>query len=140
VPALAAASLATAVTAGALLYAFRDDRRLADHYRATLAQAHGSSFTAVQLHTTTGAPGGTLFAYRGTPSWIIVTVTTPYRTTVERAELVSRDGRTIPLPAFRLSSGSWGGALPVDPATIAGLHLLDSDGRPLLLAYLPRSW
>src|SRR5262249_6157168 len=38
----AAAVAAAAVTAGAVLVAGRDDRRLADHYRSVLAEAHGS--------------------------------------------------------------------------------------------------
>ena len=59
---------------------------------------------------------------------------------IDRAELVSRDGHRTPLPAFRLSAGSWGGALPIDLAAVAGLHLLDRNGRSLLVAYLPRSW
>src|SRR5262245_6854787 len=47
-PAVAAALAAGLLTAGGLLLAFRDDRRVADHYRATLAQADGTYFGALR--------------------------------------------------------------------------------------------
>src|SRR5437867_5785616 len=67
---LVAAALASLVTAAGVLYGVRDDRRLASEYRATLAQAHGSSFKAVALQDDTGSNAGNLFVYRGSPSWI----------------------------------------------------------------------
>ncbi len=140
VPALAAALVAAAVTAGTLLLAFRDDRQLAGQYRATLARAHGSAFTAAQLRTVAGRPAGTVFLYRGSPSWIMITVEGRYRSRVERAELVSVDGRPISLETFRLGSGSWGGTLPADPKTLHRLRLLAAGGRIVLTAYLPRDW
>ena len=136
-PAVAAALAAAALTAGGLLLAFRDDRQLADHYRATLAEAHGSYFGAVRLRDPAGAPAGVLFSYRGSPSWIVITVDSGDRASVARAELVLRDGRRIPLRGFRLDRGAWGGALPVDPGAIAALHLLSPDGRSALVATLP---
>ena len=58
--ALVAAALlvAVGVTAGAMLLGFRDERRLAAHYRATLAQAQGSYFGADRLHDGAGEPAG----------------------------------------------------------------------------------
>src|SRR5438034_844853 len=41
---VAAAIASAAIASGALLFALRDDRRLADHYRGTLTEAHGSYF------------------------------------------------------------------------------------------------
>jgi hypothetical protein len=133
--ALAGAVAATvAITAGAMLLAFGDDRRLADHYRATLAQANGEYFGALRLADPAGRAGGTLFAYRGAPSWMLVTVAPRHRAAVERAELVTRDGRRIPLPSFRLEAGVWGGSLPVDLPQVAALHLVGRDGRSVLMA------
>jgi hypothetical protein len=136
---LVAASLAAATAVAGVLFLVRDDLRLAGEYRATLAEAHGSSFRAVPLRDTAGSPAGTAFVYRGSPSWILVTVDT-VTSPVTRAELVTRDNRRVPLEAFTLSSGSWGGVLPVDAGTVAAIHLLDRSGRSILVAYLPESW
>jgi hypothetical protein len=133
-----AAVLATAValTAGGMLLGFRDDRRLADHYRATLAQANGSYFGAVRLADAAGRPGGVVFAYRGSPSWILVTVAPAQRPDVAEAELIDRSGRRIPLASFRLAGGAWGGSIPLDLRDVAAVHLVGADGRSLLVAQL----
>jgi hypothetical protein len=133
-PAIAAAAAAVAITAGGLLFAFQDDRRLADEYRAALTEADGRYFGAVRLADAAGRPGGVLFRYRGSPSWILVTVAPQYRASIERAELVDRNGRSIPLPSFRLADGTWGGAVPVELEDVAAVRLLDADDRPVLVA------
>jgi hypothetical protein len=135
-PAVAAAAAAAAITAGGLLLAFGDDRRLADQYRAALAQANGTYFGAVRLSDPAGQPGGVLFRYRGSPSWLVVTVAPEYRGSIERAELVDRSGRRIPLPSFRLVDGAWGGSVPVDLANVAAVELIGVDGRSVLVARL----
>ena len=117
-----------------MLFAFGDDRRLADEYRAALDEANGSYFGAVRLADAAGRPGGVLFRYRGDPSWILVTVDPRYRGAIEQAELIARDGRRIPLRSFRLTDGAWGGALPVPLEDVAAVHLLGADGRPVLVA------
>jgi hypothetical protein len=136
--ALVAATVLAAVgiTAGAMLYGSRDERRLADHYRATLAQAQGSYFGAVRLHDGAGEPGGVVFAYRGFPSWLTITVAAEHRSSVHGAELVDRNGDRIPLGSFRLVDGVWGGALPVGLESVAAVHLVGEDGRSLLIAEL----
>jgi Putative zinc-finger len=133
---VAAVAAAVVVTAGGMLLGFRDDRRVADQYRATLAKAHGTYFGSVQLADAAGKPGGVLFAYRGSPSWILVTVTPRHRASVERAELVDRSGRRIPLASFQLADGVWGGSLPVGLGDVAAVHLVGGDGRSALVAEL----
>jgi Putative zinc-finger len=135
-PATAAAAAAVAVTAGGMLLAFRDDRRVADQYRATLAQAHGTYFGATRLADAAGRPGGVLFRYRGSPSWILLTVAPQHRASIERAELVDRTGRRIPLTSFRLADGAWGGSIPVDLEDVAAVHLVSVGGRSVLVAQL----
>jgi Putative zinc-finger len=127
---------AVAITAGAMLVEFREDRRLADSYRATLQQANGKYFRAVPLADAAGRRAGVLFAYRGAPSWILVTVPPRHRGSVEQAELIARDGRVLPLASFRLSDGAWGGSIPVDLREVAAVHLLGGDGRAILVAAL----
>jgi hypothetical protein len=140
-PALAfAATLAVAValTAGGVLFAARDDLRLAHHYRSTLTAAHGSYFGAVRLDDSDGDEGGVLFIYRGAPSWLMVTVHAGYRPSAKRVELVGRNGRVVPLPWPRLTIGSWGGALPIELDDVAAVRVADRDGRVLLTARMPR--
>jgi hypothetical protein len=132
----AAVLVAVGVTAGAMLLEFRDERRLAAHYRATLAQAQGSYFGAVRLHDAAGESAGVVFAYRGSPSWLTITVASEHRDSVQGAELVAASGERIRLASFRLVDGVWGGALPVGLEAAAAVHLLDEDGRSLLIAEL----
>jgi hypothetical protein len=70
---------------------------------------------------------------------MLVTVDSP-SSRATQAELVTRYGKTLALPAFALSSRSWGGALPLDARQVAAIHLLDDAGRSVLVAYLPDSW
>jgi Putative zinc-finger len=133
---VAAVAAAVAITAGAMLVGVRDDRRLADQYRDTLAQANGTYFGAAPLADAAGRRGGVLFVYRGSPSWILVTVAPPFRGAVARAELVDRGGRRIPLPSFRLADGAWGGSIPLDLQHVAAVHLVGADGRSELVAEL----
>jgi hypothetical protein len=134
--AVAAVAVAVAITAGGMLLGFRDERRLADHYRATLTLANGTYFGARVLADPAGHPGGVVFAYRGSPSWILVTVTPPHRASVAGAEIVDRSGRRIPLASFRLVNGTWGGSLPVDFRDVVAVHLVSRDGRSALVAQL----
>jgi Putative zinc-finger len=129
-----AVAAAVAITAGAMLVGFRDERRLADQYRSALAEAHGTYFGARRLEDAAGRSGGVLFTYRGAPSWIVVTVSPSYRGSLERAELVDRGGRRIPLRSFQLADGAWGGSIPVDLREVAAVHLVEENGRSVLVA------
>ena len=138
-PLAAALAAAVVVTAGGLLYAVQDDRHLADHYRATLTEAHGSYFGAARLHDDAGKAAGVLFVYRGSPSWLMVTVDPPYRATARRVELVGADGRVIPIPWPRLTQGAWGGSLPVDLGAVESVRLVSKEGRVLLATTMPET-
>lgn len=136
--AVGAVAAAVAIAVGAMLIGTRDDRRLADQYRAALEEANGRYFSAAQLVDAAGRRGGVLFTYRGTPSWILVTVSPEFRGSVDRAELVDRSGRRIPLASYRLVDGAWGGSIPVDLQDVAAVHLVGKDGRSALVAELQR--
>lgn len=135
----AAALAASALTAGGLLLSFRDDRQLADQYRAALAEAHGSYFGAVRLEDAAGTEGGVVFVYRGSPSWLMITVALPYRAAVARAEIVGTDGRRMPLTWFQPGDATRGGPLPLDLGAISAVRLLARDGHSLLAAGLQRT-
>jgi hypothetical protein len=121
-PAVAAA----AVSAVVLAAVYHDDHVTAERYRDTLAQADGQYFTAQPLLDETGADAGFVFAYQGTPSWVLVTVDPAHRDRVSSGELVTKDKRTIPLPSLQLDhkNGSWGGAIPTSLYKVASIRLL----------------
>ena len=107
----------------------------AARYRATLAQANGTSFQAQPLRDGTGAQAGIAFGYQGRPSWMLVTVDARHRAQVTSAELVTRDRGTIPLPGFRLGpDGSWGGTIPANLYDVTALRLLGNRPGEVLTA------
>jgi hypothetical protein len=130
-PALAAA----VVTAAVLIGVYSDDRRTAERYRETLAQADGQYFRAEPLTDEAGARGGVAFGYQGSPSWLFLTVHPRHRDAVDRADLVTRGGRTIPVRSLELDpQGSWGGAIPVPLSKVASIRLLGASAGEVLQA------
>jgi Putative zinc-finger len=139
-PRLGPALAAAAVTAAALIAVYSDDHRTAERYREALATADGRYFQAEHLTDAAGAEAGVAFGYEGTPSWLFVTVEPPHRDDVTSGELVTRAGRTIPLPSLQLDRrGSWGGAIPVSLYRVASLRLLGDRPGEVLEAPLARS-
>jgi hypothetical protein len=123
-----------------LFLSFNDDRQLANEYRQALSAAHGSAFAAVRLRDTARAAHGSVSLYKGSPSWLVVTVDRAPRERIARAEIVSRSGRRAPLRGFRLTSGVWGGALPIPFDQVASVQLLGEQGRSVLAAYMTGHW
>jgi Putative zinc-finger len=139
VMALAPPVAAAAVTAGILVGVYRDDHVTAERYRDTLAEANGRYFTAEPLRDEAGDRAGVVFGYQGTPSWMFVTVYLDHRDQVASAELVTRSGRQVALPGFRLDprQGSWGGAIPADLSDVASIRLLGDRPGEVLEAAIP---
>jgi hypothetical protein len=136
-PRLGPAVAAAAVTAAVLVGVYHDDRQTAAEYRGILDQAGGQYFQAGKLQDEMGAKGGVAFGYEGTPSWLLVTVNPAHRGDVKTAQLVTTDGRTIPLRSFHLDSrGSWGGAIPVKLYKVAHIRLLGERPGEILQASL----
>jgi hypothetical protein len=132
-PALATA----AVTAAVLVGVYHDDHQTAARYHEILDQAGGQYFQAEPLRDENGARSGVAFGYEGSPSWLLLTVNPAHRTDVKSAELLTRDGRTIPLRSFDLDrSGSWGGAIPVKLYKVAQIRLLGERPGEILQASL----
>jgi len=131
--------VAAAVTAAALVAVYDDDRQTAERYRAALEQANGQYFQAQPLVDASGAEGGVVFGYQGTPSWVFVTVDPAHRDGITRGQLVTRNGRTIALRPLELdpNQGSWGGAIPVNLYEVGSFRLLGERGRELLEASFP---
>ena len=138
-PRLGPALAAAAVTAAVLVGVYHDDHQTAQRYRETLAQAGGRYFQADALADRNGARAGVAFGYEGSPSWVLVTVDAAHRDEVTRGELLTRDGRRIPLPRLELDrNGSWGGAIPVSLYRVASIRLLGDGPGEVLQAGFPR--
>jgi hypothetical protein len=137
VPVGAAAAAALAALAIAL-GATSDDRRLADHYRATLAAANGSSFEAARLYAAGKTRAGLVYGYRGTPSWIFVATYNPYHSTAYSVELVTNDGGRVALPSLQLDprTGSAGQAIPLDLQDVTAIRLIGPGRGDVLEAQL----
>jgi hypothetical protein len=131
VPAVAAA------TALAMSISFSSDRRLASQYRAALQGAHGTYFQSAHLNTTAGQEAGVVFAYQGSPSWLFYSMRAGYGGGPYKEQIVTRDGRTVTLPPFRLINGTWGIATPIPVRDIALVKLIPRPPGAALQATLP---
>jgi hypothetical protein len=139
--AVAAAAVAAAATAGVVLGSTSDDRRLADHYRAALATAHGTDFEAARLRAPGQVPAGVVYGYRGSPSWIFVAIYRPYRATTYSIELAMTSGRRVTLSSLRLDTrtGSAGQSIPVDLHLVSSVRLVGTRGGDVLEARFPHT-
>lgn len=131
VPAVAAA------TALAMSVSYSSDRKLANQYRAALQGAHGKFFQSAHLRAPSGQQAGIVFAYQGSPSWLFYVVDGSYGGGPYTERIVTRSGRTISLPAFRLVNGTWGVATPVPARDVARVTLISRPRGPALQAVLP---
>jgi hypothetical protein len=123
--------VASAITAVALLAAFRDDRRLADQYRSALARVGGQYFQAARLRAADGTAVGKVFGYQGKPSWLVLIVYEPYRRGSFTGELVSKQGRHVAIPATELDprQSVWGGVIKIDLRDVALVRLVSKKGE-----------
>ena len=128
---------AAAAAVGVTLAVVAGDLRDASHYHQALDTAHGKEFESYSLRTGDGAAAGTVFSYEGSPSWVFLTVDAAHRGGVASGELVLDDGSQVPLRPFAVdpSTGSWGGAIPVDPKRVSVLRLTGPGGQPLIAKF-----
>jgi hypothetical protein len=121
-----------AATAIALTLVNSDDRHLASQYRAALDGANGKFFESARLRAPDGRQVGTVFGYQGSPSWMFYVLSGPYSTGLYSEQIVTRSGRSITLPQFRLVDASWGIATPVPVRDVALVRLVRQPrGQPL---------
>jgi hypothetical protein len=133
---LAPAAVAAAVATFVVLNVTSDDRRLADHYRSTLAEANGSYFDAARLQAPGDVRAGVVYGYRGRPSWIFIAVDPRFRAAEYTVELALTSGQRVPLRSLRLDAGSGGRAIPVDLYRVAAVRLVGSARGDVLEARL----
>ena len=139
-----AASIAAALAlgAGAVYQGTSGDRRLADSYRAVLAQGHGSFFAAAPLKSPAGTLGS-VYGYQGQPSWLFATLSRPTAQPGRYdVQLITRDGRHLSLGRTVLGGThrTWGTQIPVPLAQVSQLRFEPASGQPAMTAYLnPRN-
>jgi hypothetical protein len=133
----AAVVAAAAATAVAMNVSYSSDRQLASQYRAALQGAHGKYFQSARFRTPEGDQVGTVFGYQGSPSWLFYVLSGPYSSGLYREQIVTRAGRTVTLPPFRLVDASWGIATPIPLRDIAVVRLIPGRGGATLEAPLP---
>jgi hypothetical protein len=133
----AALAAVAAATALAMSVSYSSDRSLASQYRAALQGAHGKYFQSARLNSPAGQAAGIVFAYQGSPSWLFYTLNGRYAGGLYTEQIVTRSGRTLTLPAFRLVNGSWGIATPIPIRDIALVKLIRQPGGAALKATLP---
>jgi Putative zinc-finger len=126
-----------AAAAVALVIAHGPDHRLADQYRAALQGGQGRYFQSARLRAPDGSEVGKVFAYEGSPSWLFYVLSDRYSTGTYREQLVTRGGRIVTLPRFRLVSASWGVAIPVALRDVATVRLTRAPGGRTFEAELP---
>ncbi|HEY7102791.1 MAG TPA: zf-HC2 domain-containing protein [Mycobacteriales bacterium] len=114
-----------------------DDRRLADHYRQTLAVADGRYLTAAGLAEASGQKAGHVFAYQGSPSWLFVELTAAPASGSYAIRLVTTDNRTVDAGVCRVTAGSGAYGRTIDLAVSAIRRVeLVQPGSPTLVATL----
>jgi hypothetical protein len=133
----AALAAVAAATALAMSASYSSDRSLASQYRAALQGAHGKYFQSARLSSPAGQEAGIVFAYQGSPSWLFYTLNGRYAGGLYKEQIVTRSGRALTLPAFRLVNGSWGVATPIPVRDIALVKLIRQPGGIALKATLP---
>lgn len=116
---------------------YRSDRQLASQYRAALEGAHGRYFQSAQLHAPNGEQAGIVFGYQGSPSWLFYVLSGRHGDGLYKEQIVTRSGKTVTLPPFRLVAGSWGIATPIPLRDIARVRLIRQPRGPALEAPLP---
>jgi Putative zinc-finger len=138
-PAVVAAALA-AIAALALMYAVSsEDRELAAHYRKALEQANGSYFGGLPLRDADGRRAGHVFAYAGSPSWVVVLLTGSTGSGTYAVELITREGANAQLGSVHVVNGrgTFGSTLPVSLRDVARIQLVEGNGEDVLKAEFP---
>ena len=138
-PAVVAAVL-SAIAALALMYAVSgEDRELAAHYRNALEQANGSYFGGVPIRDADGHRAGHVFAYAGSPSWVVALLTGSTGSGTYAVELITREGANVRLGSVDVVNGrgTFGSTLPVSLRDVARIQLVEGGGENLLKAEFP---
>jgi hypothetical protein len=135
----AVVAIVAVLAVGATWWRTADDRRLAATYRQTQAQAqaaaHGRYLAEATLTTATRPNVGHVFAYQGSPSWIVVTLTAAPQSGTYRIQLVTTDDQTHDVGPCTVAggTGSYGAAIDLPLYAIRQVELV-KPGAPTMTA------
>lgn len=122
----AIAAVVAALTAGGVVVATRDDRRLAAEYGRVLQEADGTYFGAYSLRDPGDSEAGDVFAYNGSRPWIFVSFERDVPAGHYRAELLTYEGERIELGSFELEPDDleWGTGIDIDLREVKGVRFV----------------
>ena len=134
---LAAAVAGALVAAVAAFVVTSDDRDIAQHYRAALAEANGKYFGVRALVDDRGNDVGHVFAYEGSPSWLVVVV--------DRVEgshdirLSTEEGQQLHIGVMQPGPSPlvWGGEIPVAVHDIDVVSVRSASGGSYKASFAP---
>jgi hypothetical protein len=77
---------------------------------------------------------GQVFTYKGSPSWVYMSVDTDPKEGTVSCQLEKGDGSYVPVGSFPLSGGkgSWGVQMSVDPSVVIGARLVATNSGTVL--------
>ncbi len=99
-----------------------------------------SLLSTAALITASRRPAGTIYAYRGSPGWLYMSMDLPSGNGTVTCQVVGTDGHVTAVGSFWLTDGygSWGSPGSVDTGRLAGARLISADGAVLATASFPR--
>jgi hypothetical protein len=132
-------AVAVGVVAGGALAmrATADDRRIAATCRESGQATGGRYLAAHRLDTPDAATAGRVYAYQGTPSWVLVVVQFGTLGGSYEVRVVTLDREEWSIGAFVVTGGdgSWVGAIDVDVDRIAEIRLSAVGAPPLTAVF-----
>jgi hypothetical protein len=138
--AIVAAIVGAALAGGAVFWITANDRSLAAHYRAALAEANGQYFGVVPLRTASGERAGHLFAYEGSPSWLFFVLDAPLDRGRHTIRIDTRSGPGIDLAAGGPQEDrvAWGRDIPISLHDVQAVRILDARNAVVVAATFPQ--
>ena len=132
----AAAVVAAVIAAGSLWLVTKEDREIASHYQAALAEADGEYFGVKPVLSGTTKVGNT-FAYQGSPSWLFVVFDPPVDDGTYRVEVTTASDGVLDLGSFELDAGkrTWGTDLDVDLKEVTTVRFAHDSGEVLVVRF-----
>ena len=122
--------VALAAAAAVLVAATFGITETVDHHRP--APSTRTAILADARHRTDGA----IHIYRGSPSWVFMSIAEPGYTGPVMCELEAADGHVLVTGAFDLAGGhgEWARTLPVNPAEVRAARIVTTGGVTLASA------
>lgn len=124
------AGIAAGLAAGGMLWGTADERRFAAYYRDTFAEANGSYMMVADLAAGGVPEVGHVFAYEGSPSWVLLTiegVPAPGRYDVR---LLTRGDRRVDLGRLTVRDGaaaSWSSTIEVSVRDVRMVQVVPAE-------------